>query len=140
MTKILPASCVAQVVTVDPIIPLFQPALPTPPILPTAPALLPGAVILSEGVGPSTGLAFMDGDKAWYLPNAAADLKAVLEAVLEVIGEVKTALQTIATGPVTLPGDTAGPTEPALATSLGTRVTALTALEVQLTTLNGVLR
>lgn len=140
MSKMLPATCTAQVVTVLPIVPIWQPALPAPPNLPVPATPLVGAVVLSAGIGPSVGVAILDEDKAVYIANIAPDLAALLSQVLTALGQVKAAIQAIATGPVTPAGGSAGPTSPALAASLATNVTALTAVETALTTLQGVLK
>lgn len=123
MSKVLDATCAAGVVIAG-----FPP-------LPVA-----GVTILSQGIGPSVGYLILDGTSAYYVAKTAPDLDTTLGAVLDALAEVRAAIQAIATGPITAAGGSAGPTWPALATELGTRVTALTAAELQLTTLKGALK
>jgi hypothetical protein len=64
------------------------------------------AEILSEGNGESEGALLLEGEKAYYLPSNATDLKETLEKVSEVlgkIGETLTAIGAGMTGPTTAP-------------------------------------
>ncbi len=73
MTKVLEASCVGGVVTVDGF-------------------AVPSATILSEGVGASNGVVLLDDDQAFYINATSADLKSTLDTLIDVLTEVKTAL------------------------------------------------
>jgi hypothetical protein len=114
MTKSVAATCTAGVVTID--------SMP-----------VPGAVILSAGVGSSSGTAFIDGDKVYYVANTTPDLKTLLEKVISLLTELTTVLTLIDAKPT---GGVGSATTPVAAAA----VVNLTALSVQLTTLNGILK
>ncbi len=106
----LPATCIAGVVTVLPILPVYQPALPNPPILPTVPTILPGAIILSGGVGPSIGFVVIDGINAYYVANISISLKLVLDQLVLAFNQANTALTQIATTLTSIAAGMTGPT------------------------------
>lgn len=113
MSKILEATCEAGVVTSEG-------------------AAVPGASILSEGIGESQGLLLMQGDKKTYVTSSAADLKTAIEKVVEAINKIGTVLTAIGagmTGPTTAPPGT-----------LATDVSELVALATELETLKGNLK
>ncbi len=118
MSKALAATCVAGIVSIGEFV-------------------LEDVEIFSEGVAASEGVVILDGDKAYYVAKTSPDLNSTLQQVLDALGGIKAALQDIATGPVTSPGGSAGPTFPALATSLTARVATITAAETALNTLKG---
>ncbi len=91
-----------------------------------------GAIILSEGVGPSSGLLLLDGADFYYIANTTADLKSTIEkavSALNTIGSTLTAIGAGMAGPATAP-------PPTLATS----VAQLTAKASELTALAAVLK
>lgn len=49
---------------------------------------VPGAVILSEGVGASSGLLFLDGDKKTYIGKTSPDLETTLEKTIAAINKI----------------------------------------------------
>lgn len=73
MSKALLASCKANVVSVDG-------------------TALVGTEILSEGVGDSEGVLFLDEDKKVYVAKTSPDLKTTLDKLVEVLGKVKEGL------------------------------------------------
>ncbi len=80
MSKILEASCAAGIVTSDGV-----------PVV--------GATVLSEGVAPSSGLLFLEEDKATYLPSSATDIKDLIgrmDTILEKIIQIATSLDAAA--------------------------------------------
>jgi len=89
MSKILEASCVGNVVSIE-----------------GAPV---EAEILSEGVGSSTGCALMEKEKIFYITSNASDLKTTLEKAVSAIEKISAALLAIGagmTGPTTTPPPT----------------------------------
>lgn len=125
MSKVLPATCVAGVVTADEIV-------------------LPGAEILGDGVGQSDGIAILDEDESFYVPNSTPDLATTLQNVSDALGQVVTAL-THVTNSLTLldthgflanPGPS--PSPPLCVTEIlavTTAATAITAAQTALDTL-----
>ncbi len=126
MSKMLPASCVAGVVTVD--------GLP-----------IPGAVILSQGVGPSTGVVVIDESTVTYVAMSSPDLKTALEKVITALEKTVTALNNAASGLGLVDGKPQGTLTPVLVaasniTAIGTNSALITAAKVELETLKGMLR
>lgn len=131
MSKVLPATCTANVVTADDL-------------------ALPGAVVLSEGIGPSEGFAVIDEDLKYYVAKTTPDLKTSLDKLVDVLTQVKTALDKTASALTAL--DTAGfliaatsgvPSPPVAATDISgitSASTSIDTLKTQLTTLKGNLR
>lgn len=90
------------------------------------------ATILSQGKGQSSGLLIMFGEQAYYIPNAAEDLKTTIEKLADAVTKISNILTAIGagmTGPTTAPPPT-----------LATDVVALTAIVTELNTLKGVLK
>ena len=48
------------------------------------------AEILSEGTKQSSGLLFLEADKARYLPSSATDIKELIEALVEIVNQIAT--------------------------------------------------
>lgn len=113
MSKILPGSCTGNVVTSE--------SLP-----------IPTAEILSEGVGPSTGIVIMQGDKQFYIAKTSPDLKVTIEKLNSLITKLVPIITSIGAG---MTGPTTAP-PPTLATDL----LELTAINIELTTLKNMLR
>ena len=91
-----------------------------------------GAVILSEGVGASTGVAYFDKDQIFYVASNASDLKTTIEKLIDVLTQVGSTLTSIGagmTGPTTAPPPT-----------LATDVAALNTIKAALNTLKGQLK
>lgn len=87
MSKMLPATCVGGVVTAE--------GVP-----------VPAAEILSEGVGESEGVVFLDEDKARYIAKISPDLKTTLEHLIEALGKAIEALNNASAALTSI--DTAG--------------------------------
>lgn len=71
--------------------------------------IVPEAVVLSLGKQASSGLLYLDGDKAWYFPSSATDIEATLgqlSTAIEKIANVLTAIGGGMTGPTTAPPPT----------------------------------
>lgn len=67
---------------------------------------VPAAEVLSEGKQASAGLLFIDGDKAWFIPSSATDIKSTIDKVAAALAEIATTLTAIGagmTGPTTAP-------------------------------------
>jgi hypothetical protein len=86
MPKVLSASCVGKVVTVESV-----------PIT--------DATILSEGNGSSSGIAVIEQDKTTYISSNATDLKALIQSLIDCITQINLAFTAL--GGV-------GPTNPVL--------------------------
>lgn len=113
MTKMLVGTCQAGAVKVDG-------------------DLVTEAVILSKGIGASSGALFIDGEKVFYIPNNSADLETTLTKVIAAINKIATTLTSIGagmTGPTTAPPPT-----------LVADVLELTTLSTELSTLKGALK
>ena len=78
MSKVLEATCVAGVVTVD--------GIP-----------VPAATVLSEGVAQSEGLLILDEDTANYVAKTSPDLKETLDKLSSALDSIASALQAIDT-------------------------------------------
>jgi hypothetical protein len=92
---------------------------------------VPEAQILSEGVGPSTGVIIIDEDRARYLAKVTPDLKTTLEKIASALGAIASALTAIDSKPAgTLPP------APAAAANIAT----ITSLQTDINTLKGMLR
>src|SRR5690606_27643805 len=89
---------------------------------------VPGAIILSEGVGQSSGTVFIDGDKIFYVAKTTPDVKTILEKVLAVLSELTTALTAIDAKPVGGAGSAPAPAAAANIANIGTKQTELTLL------------
>lgn len=89
---------------------------------------VPAAIVLSEGKQASAGVLFMDGDKAWFMPSSATDIKATLEQVTAALTEIANALTAIGTG---MTGPTTAPpgTLPTSVATINEKVATLTQLK-----------
>lgn len=114
MIKALDATCVGGVVSIG-----------------GAPVV--GAVILSQGVGQSTGVAYIDGDKVFYVAKTTPDVATILEKLSNSLSELITALGLIDAKPV---GGVASAPAPAAAAN----IVNLTAISVELTALGAMLK
>ncbi len=113
MSKALAATCTAGVVLVD--------GLP-----------LPGATILSEGVGPSGGVAILDETSAFYVAKTSPDLKTTLDKLISILTELTTVLPLIDAKPT---GGVGSAPTPVTVSS----VANLTAISLELTALKEVM-
>ncbi len=112
MSKILDASCVAQIVTVDG--------------KPVATAL-----IQSQGTKSSDGVLLMEGDKQTYVTSNASDIKDLISQVtdlIQLVSDTFTAIGTGMTGPTTAPPGTL----PTSITQLATIKSLLTVMKENL--------
>ncbi len=73
MSKVLSASCVGGVVSVN--------GVP-----------VPGVTLLSEGVASSSGILIVDEDRTYYVTNVGNDLDTTLEKLIAALGKVSDAL------------------------------------------------
>lgn len=127
MTKVLPATCQAQVVTAD--------GLP-----------LTGATILSQGVGSSEGIAVLDEDQSFYVADITPDLKTTLEKVIDALTQIKSGIDKIADTLTDIGGGMAGSgTAPpgtlvASVTQIKQFATTMDTAKTALNTLKGALR
>lgn len=94
-------------------------------------AQVPGAVILSEGVGSSSGLLFLDGDKKTYIGKTSPDLKTTIEKAVEAIQKIAEGLTAAGSALDGIAGGSGTPVTTA-ATQLTPIVTALNTLKGQL--------
>ncbi len=127
MSKVLAATCAVGIVTAG--------GLP-----------VPAAEILSEGVGPSSGVLILDEDLAQYIAKTTPDLKSAIGDLSTLLGTVSGSLTTIATaltsigagmtGPTTAPP----PTLPVNVASILSDVASLAALNVQVELLKETLK
>jgi hypothetical protein len=111
--RLIEASCIAGLVTAEGL-----------PVL--------GATVLSEGVGPSSGvLLLQDDDGKIYIARTSQDLKSTLDQLTTALTQIATALTALDAKPIgTLPP------APAAASAIA----AITAANVVLTTLKAVLK
>lgn len=89
MPKVLAASCVGNVVTVE--------------------GQTVTATILSEGVGSSSGIAIIDGSTVYYVATTSPDLETTISKAVTAIEKIATILTSIGaamTGPTTAPPGT----------------------------------
>lgn len=127
MSKMLDASCVAGVVTSE--------GVP-----------VPTATILSEGVGPSSGVLLLDEDKARYIAKISPDLKATIEKLIDALTETASALNSTVSAFLSIASGMTGSTTappPTLAADLlpiTTSASSITATKVLLETLKEMLR
>ncbi len=114
MSKALAATCVGSVVSVG--------GIP-----------VSVATIFSKGVAQSSGVAFLDEDKAFYFANTAPDLETTLTQVVNALDQAVTAINKVADTLTAIGGGMTGPTT-APPPTLITNVAAITAATVQITT------
>lgn len=79
MSKVLEATCEAGVVTCQ--------GVPVPDV-----------IILSEGVGDSTGILILQAGKAYYVVKGSPDLDETLENLINALGQIVTAYNQAVTG------------------------------------------
>ncbi len=127
MSKVLSATCLAGVVKVG--------------LLP-----VPEAIILSEGLGASTGVAVIDEDEVTYIAKTTPDLNSTLDQLIDSLDKIASTLNTIATSLTSIGAGMTGPTTappPTLAANVASIVTnaiAITAAQTQLEALQEVLK
>jgi hypothetical protein len=112
MSKMLEATCVGGVVTSQ--------GIP-----------VPAAQILSEGVGLSSGVLFLDEDRAKYFTSNASDLKTTLEQIASALTSIASALTLLDAKPLgTLPP----------APAAAANITQIIAVQAQVTALGELLK
>ena len=105
-----------------------------------------GAVIFSQGAADSSGILFLQDDKAYYFPNATDDLDSTLEQVITALGKAVDSINKIGTTLTAIGAGMTGPTTappPTLATDVASLVTyaaAITTAKTELETLKGALK
>jgi hypothetical protein len=65
--------------------------------------VVPGTVILSQGVGPSSGILVIDEDKKYFVAKTSPDVDATLESVIDALEAIVAtigALKSAVTNPV----------------------------------------
>lgn len=120
MSKMLDATCVAGVVS-------------------TGGVPVPGVGILSEGVGASTGILFLDEDQAMYLAKISPDLKSTLDGLISALTSISSALNALNTATLltTCPAGSGVAGPPLVATA---DITAINTAKAQLLFLKGMLK
>ncbi len=113
--KLISATCVAGIVTAD--------GLP-----------VVGATVLSEGLGPSSGiLVLQDDDGKFYIAKTSTDLNTTLTQLITALTHVASALSSIDVKPVGGVGSAPVP-------SAAADIAAITTAGAALATLQGILR
>lgn len=115
MSKALPATCQGGVVTCE-----------GKPVA--------GVVILSEGVGPSSGTLFLEEDKAYYVAKTSPDLKDALASISNALANTSAALTAIDN--VGFWSGGGAPTPP----FLGTVISGIDTAKASLDTLRGAMK
>jgi len=104
------------------------------------------AIILSEGLGNSSGLLIMQGGVSYYLTKNSPDLKSTIEKTMDALEDLASVLNTIATTLTSIGAGMTGPTTappPTLAAdvaSIVSKATEITATRTALNTLKGALK
>lgn len=117
MIKALPASCVEGVVTIDGV-------------------AVEGVIILSEGLGSSSGVAYIDADEIYYVAKTSPDLDTTLEKLIAALEKIATALSSLDNAGFLISAD-AGVSSPPLATA---DISAINVAKSQLEALKEVLK
>jgi hypothetical protein len=108
--------------------------------------IVAGAVVFSEGKQASSGLLFLEGAHAFYIPSSATDIKTTLEKVESLLTDVAAALTKLASIATSIGAGMTGPTTappPTLATDVSdvtAKVTDLNTIKSQVTSLKGALK
>lgn len=92
---------------------------------------VPGAAILSEGIGSSSGVMIMDEDRATYIARTTPDLKTALEKIATALTQIATALTALDSKPL----GTLAPSP-----SSATAIAQITSIQADLTTLKEALK
>lgn len=127
MSKMLAATCVAGVVTAGGV-----------------PVTV--ADVLSEGIGSSEGILFLDEYEAKYVAKTSPDLKSTLNHISSELGTISGTLNTIASALTAIGAGMAGPatapppTLPTSVASIATDVASLIALKAQVDLLKEALK
>lgn len=109
-------------------------------------AVVDGAFVFSEGKQASSGLLFLQGDNAFFIPSSATDIKTVIEKLVLVIDDLNASLNQLVTTLTSVGAGMTGPTTappPTLASDLAqitAKVTSLTSTKSALNTLKGALK
>ena len=93
---------------------------------------IPEAIVLSLGKQASSGLLYIEADKAWYFPSSATDIESTLDEISKALEKIAAILQAIGAG---MTGPTTSP-PPTLATDL----VALNMIKADVDTLKGALK
>lgn len=107
---------------------------------------VPAAMVLSAGKQASSGILFIDGDKAWFMPSSATDIGTTIEKLIDVITKAADSITKIGVTLTSIGAGMTGPTTsppPTLATdvaALNANVVALNATKSQLDQLKGALK
>lgn len=100
MSEFIEASCQAGIVAIEGLYPV-------------------AADVLSEGVGPSDGLAFIKDGQVYYITSNATDLKTTIEKLVSIVTELSTALSLIDAKPTGGAGSSSTPVAAANVVNLG---------------------
>lgn len=101
------------------------------------------AIVMSEGLGDSSGLLIIDGGVSYYLTKVSPDLKSTIENTMDALEDMASVLNTIATTLTAIGAGMTGATTappPTLATdvaSIVSKATEITATRTALNTLKG---
>jgi hypothetical protein len=107
---------------------------------------VPAATVLSEGKQASTGLLFLEDEKARYLPSSATDIKTTLEKLVLALTSTSSALTTIASALTAIGTGMTGPTTappmslPASVSAVNALASSIDSIKEQLDTLKGTLK
>jgi hypothetical protein len=121
MLKMLPATCVGNVVTVE--------GMP-----------VTSATILSNGVASSSGMVLIEEDKTYYIPLFATDIATVIQKLIDTITQLNNAITAIQVLTVTCAAPGSPSTIPVNVASFVTIGSSLTTLSGTLTTLKASLK
>lgn len=117
MSKMISATCENGVVTADGV-------------------EVPGATILGQGVGESSGSLFLDEERKVYVPKTSPDLDATLEQVIAALTAAASGLGAAASGLAAIDALAAA----GAITSLGSSQSAISSAKSALETLKGQLK
>lgn len=125
MTRSLSATCQGGQVKVDGVI-------------------VPEAVILSQGVGPSSGTLFIDGERAFYVAKTSPDLDKALEKAIDALAAASDGISAVGGSLGTIAGATGDLGAIAAAASASSQASAaassIDTAKAALVTLKGMLR
>lgn len=108
--------------------------------------LIPEAVILTAGKQASTGLLYIEGEKAYYIPPITSDIASTIDKTAKALEDIVEAIQKIASTLTSIGGGMSGsttappPTLAADVTIINNKASEISALKSELDTLKGALK
>lgn len=106
---------------------------------------VPAATVLSKGKAQSTGLLFLEADKARYLPSNAPDVESTISDTIDALDAIGPALSEIALALTAIAANMSGSSTsppasiPTSVATINAKVTLITTAKTKLTTLKGAL-